>query len=72
MAKEGEEYHPKDAVKAAINGTLIVGSAGLAVSAIQNALTKRNVSAWGVFTKFGGTTASFGLFKSILEVNVKL
>jgi hypothetical protein len=62
MAPEGEGYHPKDAVKAAINGTLIVGSAGLAVSAIQNTLTKRNVSAWGVFTRTGGTAAMFGSF----------
>ena len=65
MAPEVEGYHPKDAVKAAINGTLIVGSAGLAVSAIQNTLTKRNVSAWGVFTRTGGTAAIFGPFNSI-------
>lgn len=62
MASGDEQYHPKDAVKAAINGTLITGSAGLAVSAIQNTLTKRNVSAWGVFTRTGGTAAMFGSF----------
>jgi hypothetical protein len=50
MASEDEQYHPKDAVKAAINGTMITGAAGGLVSAIQNTLTKRNVSAWGVFT----------------------
>lgn len=60
MASGDEQYHPKDAVKAAINGTLITGAAGLAVSAIQNTLTKRNLSAWGVFTRTGGTIAVFG------------
>jgi hypothetical protein len=65
MAPEGEGYHPKDAVKAAISGTLITGSAGLAVSAIQNTLTKRNVSAWGVFTRTGGTAFMFGSFNSL-------
>lgn len=60
MASEDEQYHPKDAVKAAINGTMITGAAGGLVSAIQNTLTKRNVSAWGVFTRTGGTIAVFG------------
>lgn len=62
MAQGDDQYHPHDAVKKAINGTLITGSAGLAVSAIQNTLTKRNVSAWGVFTRTGGTAAIFGTF----------
>jgi hypothetical protein len=62
MASGEDHYQPKDAVKAAINGTLIVGSAGLAISAIQNTLTKRNVSPWGVFTRTGGTAAMFGMF----------
>jgi hypothetical protein len=62
MASGDDRYQPKDAVKAGINGTLVVGSAGLAVSAIQNTLTKRNVSAWGVFTRTGGTAAMFGTF----------
>jgi hypothetical protein len=60
MASEDHQYHPKDAVKAAINGTMITGAAGALVSAIQNTLTKRNVSAWGVFTRTGGTIAVFG------------
>jgi hypothetical protein len=62
MASGDDQYHPKDAVKAAINGTLITGSAGLAVSAIQNTLTKRNVGTWGVFTRTGGTASIFGAF----------
>jgi len=67
MASGDEQYHPKDAVKAAINGTMITGAAGGLVSAIQNTLTKRNVSAWGVFTKTGGTIAVFGLFHLTLR-----
>ena len=63
MAAENEEaaYHPKDAVSVAIQSTLITGGAGLTVSAIQNTLTKRNVSGWGVFTRSGGIIAVFGL-----------
>ena len=68
MAPEGEGYHPKDAVKAAINGTLITGAAGTLVSAVQNTLTKRNVGAWGVVTRSGGTIAIFGESCTINEV----
>jgi hypothetical protein len=60
MASGDEQYHPKDAVKAAINGTLITGAAGGLVSAVQNTLTKSNIGAWGVFTKSGSTIAVFG------------
>lgn len=55
-----EVYHPKDAVGIAIQSTLITGAAGLTVSAIQNTLTKRNISGWGVFTRTGGIIAIFG------------
>ena len=55
-----EVYHPKDAVGKAIEATLILGAAGLTVSAIQNTLTKQNVSGWGVFTRTGGTIGMFG------------
>lgn len=64
MASEDEAvqevYHPKDAVGKAIEATLILGAAGLTVSAIQNTLTKQNVSGWGVFTRTGGTIGMFG------------
>ncbi|KAL2057603.1 hypothetical protein ABVK25_001987 [Lepraria finkii] len=63
MASEDEAvqevYHPKDAVGKAIEATLILGAAGLTVSAIQNTLTKQNVSGWGVFTRTGGTIGMF-------------
>ena len=61
MASQDHQYHPKDSVRAAINGSLITGAAGGLVSAIQNTLTKRNVTAWGVFTRTGGTIAVFGM-----------
>ena len=69
MAAENEEaaYHPKDAVSIAIQSTLITGGAGLTVSAIQNTLTKRNVSGWGVFTRSGGIIAVFGLLPTFIS-----
>ena len=61
MASEDEAaYHPKDAVGIAIESTLITGAAGLTVSAIQNTLTRQNVTGWGVFTRTGGIIAIFG------------
>ncbi|KAF6219371.1 hypothetical protein HO133_005197 [Letharia lupina] len=60
MASEDEAaYMPKDAVGLAIEATLITGAAGLAVAAIQNTLTKQNVSGWGVLTRGGGIIAIF-------------
>jgi hypothetical protein len=61
MAPHDHDYHPKDSVKAAINGSMVTGAAGGLVSAIQNTLTRRNVSAWGVFTRTGGTIVVFGM-----------
>ncbi|KAH8595212.1 hypothetical protein B0O99DRAFT_161760 [Bisporella sp. PMI_857] len=60
MAAEEDQYHPKDAVKAALNGTMVTGIAGLFVSSIQNVLTKQNVNALSVFTRSGSTIAVFG------------
>ncbi|KAL2072255.1 hypothetical protein VTL71DRAFT_11598 [Oculimacula yallundae] len=67
MAPADEQYHPKDAVKTAINGTMIMGAAGGLVSAIQNTLTKKNASPWGVFTKTGGTIAVFAAMGGTYE-----
>lgn len=53
-------YHPKDAVGLAVQATLVMGGAGLTVSAIQNTLTRQNVTGWGVFTRTGGTIGYFG------------
>jgi len=59
MASEHQVYHPHDAIRASINGAMITGAAGTLVSAIQNTLTRRNVNAWGIFTRSGGTIAVF-------------
>ena len=69
MSSEDEAtYKPKDAVEIAIESTLIAGAAGLAVAAIQNTLTKQNVSAWGVFTRGGGVIAMFGVLSMGLSL----
>lgn len=53
------QYKPKDAIGLAIESTLIMGAGGLTISAIQNTLTKQNISGWGVFTRTGGIIATF-------------
>ena len=57
---ESPQYIFKDAVGSTIKTTVTMGAIGLFFSSIQNTLTKQNVGAWGVVTKFGGTTTSFG------------
>ena len=59
--EENAVYQPKDAVSASIRATLITGGAGALISAVQNTLKKQNVSAWGVFTRTGGTIAVLGM-----------
>jgi hypothetical protein len=58
---EEPTYKAQDAVQAAIRTTLITGSAGLLFAAVQNTLTRRNIGALGIFTRFGGTIGLFGL-----------
>ena len=71
MASEEAVYQPKDAVTMAIRSTMITGGAGAVVSSVQNTLTKQNVTAWGIFTRTGGTIAVFGsLFKPQLAIGV--
>jgi hypothetical protein len=53
-------FRPKDAIGAATTSTVITGGAGFLISAVQNTLSKQNVSGWGVFTKTGSTIALFG------------
>lgn len=61
MSSEGEEtYRPQDAIANSVQALSITGGAGLFISAIQNSLARQNVSAWGVFTRTGGTAALFG------------
>ncbi|KAI9813535.1 MAG: hypothetical protein M1832_006266 [Thelocarpon impressellum] len=67
MASEQDAYRPKDALGAAITGTMVTGAAGSVVSGIQNTLTKQNVSAWGVFTRTGGTITTFAAMGGAYE-----
>lgn len=53
-------YQPKDAIAVATTSGLVTGSAGLLFAAAQNTVAKQNVGALGIFTKFGGTTATLG------------
>jgi hypothetical protein len=64
MAHEERTYQPKDAVSAAVSSTMITGGVGTIVAAAQNTLTKQNIGAFGVFTRFGGTIAVFGMSMS--------
>ena len=57
---EPPPYEYKDAVGGALWTTAVMGGVGLFVSSVQNTLTKQNTTAWGVLTKFGGTTVTFG------------
>ena len=61
MAGGDDRYHPQDAIGAAINGTLITGTAGAFMSAVQNALARQNIGAMSVFTRSGGVIATFGM-----------
>ncbi|MCJ1412074.1 hypothetical protein MMC19_006166 [Ptychographa xylographoides] len=67
MAERRNVYQPKDAVAAGIKSTMITGGAGTLVSAVQNTLTKQNVTAWGIFTRTGGTIAIFAAMGGTYE-----
>ncbi|RKF61988.1 NADH-ubiquinone oxidoreductase 21.3 kDa subunit [Erysiphe neolycopersici] len=56
---EDGQYYPKDAVAAGLKGASISGAAGLLIAGAQNTLTKSNVGALGVISKFGGTISLF-------------
>jgi len=53
------QYQPKDALAAAAQGTLVMGSAGALLSAVQNSLAKQNIGAMGFITRTGGTIGLF-------------
>lgn len=73
-SQDNDTYTPKDAVSLATEGSLIMGAAGLAISAIQTSLTKQNVTGWAIFTRGGGIIAIFGgvLFEVIAPVLIAL
>lgn len=63
MAHSPEEagaYQPKDTIGETMKGTAVLGGAGLFVSAVMTALTKKNVGAFAVFSRTGGVAAMFG------------
>lgn len=62
---QSEQYQPKDALAAAGQGTLVMGSAGALLSAVQNSLAKQNIGAIGFITRTGGTIGLFGAFNAI-------
>ncbi|CAK7208716.1 hypothetical protein SCUCBS95973_000196 [Sporothrix curviconia] len=64
---DSDVYQPQDSLYAGVKGVAAVGGAGLFLSAIQNSLQKRNVGAWGVFTRTGGTVASFAAVGGVFE-----
>lgn len=64
MASQHEEqhnYHPQDAISAALKATTLTGGVGLFAAAVQNTLTKRNIGPMGIFIKGGGTIGIFGM-----------
>ena len=63
---ETKPYVFKDAVGSALRTTAVMGGIGLFFSSVQNTLTKQNTTAWGVFTKFGGTTVTFGTARDLI------
>ena len=60
QAQTEDDYHPKDALGAAVKATAVTGAAGLFISTVQNTLYRHNVGAFGAFSRFGGTTAVYG------------
>lgn len=54
-------YQPQDALGAATRAVVLTGTAGLFLAAIQNTVTKENVGAFGVISRFGSTVGIFGM-----------
>ena len=71
-------YEPEDALSQSVRSATYTGSAGLLLAAVQNTLSRENVGAFGVFTRFGSTIALFGtcsrtnLLLSILLISMQL
>ncbi|KAF1817659.1 NADH-ubiquinone oxidoreductase 213 kDa subunit [Eremomyces bilateralis CBS 781.70] len=52
-------YEPEDAIGATIKTTAITFGAGGLLAAAQTSLTKQNIGAFGIFTRYGNTVAMF-------------
>lgn len=60
-SEEDHSYHPKPAVTEALKGAAVTGTGGFLFAAIQNTLSRQNYGAFGVFTRYGGTFATFSM-----------
>ncbi|KAI4205298.1 MAG: hypothetical protein LQ350_000621 [Teloschistes chrysophthalmus] len=65
--KDKPTYQPQDAISQSLHSTMILGGTGLFVSAVQNTLTRQNVSAWGVVTRTGSTIWTFAAIGGVYE-----
>jgi len=54
-------YQPQDALGAATRASVLTGTAGLFLAAVKNTVTKENVGAFGVISRFGSTVGVFGM-----------
>ena len=64
MADQEDTYQPVDAVGEAVKQAGILGVAGFAIAATQNALARENLGMLGAFTRTGGNVLTFGLLFS--------
>ncbi|KAI0007869.1 hypothetical protein F4779DRAFT_619177 [Xylariaceae sp. FL0662B] len=62
---EEHAYHQKDAIRSGVKGAMLGAGAGFIGSAVQNSLAKRNVGAFGVFSRTGGTIATFTIVPAV-------
>lgn len=69
--EEEPAYQPKDAVKELIKAASITGAAGVLYAAVQNTLTRQNIGALGVFTRFGSSIGLFGLLSNHCETTTE-
>jgi hypothetical protein len=54
-------FHPRDAVGTALRAGVLGAGGGFFLSAVMNALSKKNVGAMGVFTRTGGAILTLGM-----------
>ncbi|KAL8663824.1 MAG: hypothetical protein Q9202_003509 [Teloschistes flavicans] len=66
-SKDEPTYQPQDAISSSLHSTMILGGTGLFFSAVQNTLTRQNVSAWGVVTRTGSTIWTFAAIGGCYE-----
>lgn len=53
-------YEPKDAIGNSITNGVMLGGAGLFLAAVQSTVAKENIGMFGIFSRFGSSTALFG------------